>query len=360
MKSLREIQEEEEQQRAIAAVAAAEAEEAAAAAAAADSLADFPPAGGSGWGAASASAAPSLREVMQREQAASAAASRAAAPAPAAPADEDDGGLFWDYGVQAGAAVPPPPPPPAARKPAAPAVAAKASGWASTVAATTSAAVPAAAARPAARPAAPPAARAAAAPAARPTAPAASPVDAADAAAIAEALNDGNSALTGEAEGLGGAGSRGQWHQALACDAGAGKAPAQKHGPLPSVSTRTRPASADSFSASLPAGAFRGWCAEQMREITGSGDVTLCEFLLTVESNSELAEYCTLYLGNSPGVSSPSPTHNTRRRERWLMFLRSCRARVWLQHAVRAACAAVTAVPLRALCERVCCQVHPL
>lgn len=39
-----------------------------------------------------------------------------------------------------------------------------------------------------------------------------------------------------------------------------------------------------------------------MRGLTGSPDVTLCEFLLTVESNSELAEYCTLYLGNSPAV----------------------------------------------------------
>lgn len=51
------------------------------------------------------------------------------------------------------------------------------------------------------------------------------------------------------------------------------------------------------------AGAFRVWCQEQMRELTGSADVTLCEFLLTVESNSELAEYCTLYLGSSPAVS---------------------------------------------------------
>lgn len=39
-----------------------------------------------------------------------------------------------------------------------------------------------------------------------------------------------------------------------------------------------------------------------MRGLTGSADVTLCEFLLTVESNSEVAEYCTLYLGNSPAV----------------------------------------------------------
>jgi hypothetical protein len=39
-----------------------------------------------------------------------------------------------------------------------------------------------------------------------------------------------------------------------------------------------------------------------MRELTGSPDVSLPEFLLTVESNSELAEYCTLYLGSTPAV----------------------------------------------------------
>jgi hypothetical protein len=43
-----------------------------------------------------------------------------------------------------------------------------------------------------------------------------------------------------------------------------------------------------------------------MQELTGTPDTTLCEFLLTVESNSELAEYCTLYLGNAPAVSHPA------------------------------------------------------
>lgn len=39
-----------------------------------------------------------------------------------------------------------------------------------------------------------------------------------------------------------------------------------------------------------------------MRALSGSDDVTLCEFLLTVEANSEVAEYITLYLGASPEV----------------------------------------------------------
>lgn len=73
---------------------------------------------------------------------------------------------------------------------------------------------------------------------------------------------------------------------------------------LPPIFT-TPPFMRRQHSAPLPpsAGAFRLWCQEQMRELTGRPDVTLCEFLLTVESNSELAEYCTLYLGSSPGVS---------------------------------------------------------
>jgi hypothetical protein len=58
--------------------------------------------------------------------------------------------------------------------------------------------------------------------------------------------------------------------------------------------------------APLSAGAFREWCAQQMRALSGSDDVTLCEFLLTVEANSEVAEYITMYLGSSPAVSALS------------------------------------------------------
>ena len=39
-----------------------------------------------------------------------------------------------------------------------------------------------------------------------------------------------------------------------------------------------------------------------MRALSGSDDVTLCEFLLTVEANSEVAEYIAMYLGNSAAV----------------------------------------------------------
>lgn len=51
-------------------------------------------------------------------------------------------------------------------------------------------------------------------------------------------------------------------------------------------------------------GEFRAWCAEQMNVLTGSTDVTLCEFLMSVESNSEIADYIATYLGTTPAVAT--------------------------------------------------------
>ena len=51
-------------------------------------------------------------------------------------------------------------------------------------------------------------------------------------------------------------------------------------------------------------GEFREWCIEQMKTLTGSSDVTLCEFLMTVESNSEVADYVAAYLGTTPAVAT--------------------------------------------------------
>jgi len=50
--------------------------------------------------------------------------------------------------------------------------------------------------------------------------------------------------------------------------------------------------------------AFRVWCADQMEKLIGSRDVTLCEFLMTVESNSEVAEYVATYLGGTPASAT--------------------------------------------------------
>ena len=51
-------------------------------------------------------------------------------------------------------------------------------------------------------------------------------------------------------------------------------------------------------------GDFRDWCSQQMQSITGSSEVTLCEFLMGVESNSEIADYVRMYLGTSAAVAT--------------------------------------------------------
>lgn len=52
------------------------------------------------------------------------------------------------------------------------------------------------------------------------------------------------------------------------------------------------------------AGEFREWCEQQMKSLTGSEEVTLCEFLMSVESNSEVADYIAAYLGATPAAAS--------------------------------------------------------
>ena len=61
------------------------------------------------------------------------------------------------------------------------------------------------------------------------------------------------------------------------------------------------------------AGEFRTWCAGQMKALTGSDDVTLCEFLMTVESNSEVADYIGAYLGTTPAVATFSAEYIKRK-----------------------------------------------
>lgn len=248
----------------------------------------------------------SLREIQEQEEAAALSAALAASAAQAQPAseepgpaaDDDDGGLFWDYGVQGGSSAPPPPPARAAvaaapRKPAAPA--AKPGGWASTVAATTAAPHLGAPPAPPPRALAAPAVRAAVPlPPAQPAAQRTSSLDPADAAAISAALSDGSSALQGEGA-VGSEAGAAAWQQLLDISR-------QCHGGRISPSAAGRPPRLAPPRPAPAAGAFRAWCAERMRELTGSPDVSLPEFLLTVESNSELAEYCTLYLGSTPAV----------------------------------------------------------
>lgn len=49
---------------------------------------------------------------------------------------------------------------------------------------------------------------------------------------------------------------------------------------------------------------FTVWCQDQMKNLTGSEDITLCEFLMTVDSNSEVADYVAAYLGTAPGAAT--------------------------------------------------------
>lgn len=51
-------------------------------------------------------------------------------------------------------------------------------------------------------------------------------------------------------------------------------------------------------------GEFREWCSQQMQSLTGSNEVTLCEFLMGVESNSEIADYIRMYLGTTAAVAT--------------------------------------------------------
>jgi hypothetical protein len=235
--------------------------------AAANRLAAGPP--GGGWArvargtiASGPSSGPSLLEIQQAEERA-----KAAAAAPAAAGGEEDDGLFWEYsnpssgtavdssggGIGISSAVTPPPPP---------APKAKVGGWAA-AASKAPVAIPMTAKpngaaaigdRPAiiafVRPPPPPPPRLAPSSAM----PAFIPPSDEDMAAIAAAAAGGN---------VEGGGS-------------------------------------DGSSSSALCGPFRSWCVEQMQELTNSSDVTLCEFLMTVESNSEVAEYVSTYLGATP------------------------------------------------------------
>ncbi|CAG9462884.1 unnamed protein product [Pedinophyceae sp. YPF-701] len=49
---------------------------------------------------------------------------------------------------------------------------------------------------------------------------------------------------------------------------------------------------------------FEAWCRRELEELTGSRDLALVEVLMTVGSNGEVADYCTMALGKSVRVST--------------------------------------------------------
>lgn len=50
---------------------------------------------------------------------------------------------------------------------------------------------------------------------------------------------------------------------------------------------------------------FANWCKVHLRQLrNGEDDLTLVQYLMTVSSNAEVAEYMTEYLGKTPAVSA--------------------------------------------------------
>ena len=50
---------------------------------------------------------------------------------------------------------------------------------------------------------------------------------------------------------------------------------------------------------------FANWCKIHLRKLrNGDDDLTLVQYLMTVSSNAEIAEYMTEYLGKTPAVST--------------------------------------------------------
>ncbi|EFJ40027.1 hypothetical protein VOLCADRAFT_108378 [Volvox carteri f. nagariensis] len=239
-----------------------------------------------GWSAAPAPPpGPTLRDIQQQEE--EAARRRAAAAAPpvraastsaSSAAGAEDEGLFWDYG-------------PVATAPAAPARAAS-----------IEAPKPAAAAKPAAP--APPSAPVSARGGWASMAAAAAPPPPTAAAVAAKSLNAVPAARASAAA-------------VIAKPAAAAVAPTRASAPAPAPATSTSYApaamasnpggddSAGLFDGEIQMSAeFRNWCRSKMVEFFGNDDLSLVHFLLTVNSRSEVADYCQVYMRGKPNVST--------------------------------------------------------
>eukprot|EP00591_Stephanopyxis_turris_P011015 CAMPEP_0195515358 /NCGR_PEP_ID=MMETSP0794_2-20130614/6448_1 /TAXON_ID=515487 /ORGANISM="Stephanopyxis turris, Strain CCMP 815" /LENGTH=1362 /DNA_ID=CAMNT_0040643761 /DNA_START=213 /DNA_END=4301 /DNA_ORIENTATION=- len=59
----------------------------------------------------------------------------------------------------------------------------------------------------------------------------------------------------------------------------------------------------DDFGARM-APALESWCKEQLRKLTGSDDLTLVSFCMTLQDPDEIKQYLTAYLGSTPQVNT--------------------------------------------------------
>jgi len=220
--------------------------------------------------------AKTLREIQEEEERRARAARQAAAPPPPAakPAGDDD--LFWDYDAPSGAAAPPPPPPPPAAPAPKPAV---------TLANIAAKNMPAPA-PPAARPAAP-------APAAKPSAwaAAAGPSKAVTAAPTVQQPAASVARANGVAAGAARPAAAARPAESAALASSSAGASASSGAPLV-------------FGDLVLSSDFRDWCAREMVKFFDSPDLSLIEFLMTLASRSEVAEYCAMYMSGKQGVST--------------------------------------------------------
>ena len=49
---------------------------------------------------------------------------------------------------------------------------------------------------------------------------------------------------------------------------------------------------------------MKAWCKQELKRIVGSDDLTLLEFCYSLESDAEVKEYLTMYLGNNALVGA--------------------------------------------------------
>ena len=49
---------------------------------------------------------------------------------------------------------------------------------------------------------------------------------------------------------------------------------------------------------------LEAWCREQMKKISGSDDLTLVSFCMTLNDPVEIKQYLTAYLGSTPQVNN--------------------------------------------------------
>ena len=58
---------------------------------------------------------------------------------------------------------------------------------------------------------------------------------------------------------------------------------------------------------------MKAWCKGEMRKLTNSDDLTLLEFCYSLQSDGEIKEYLSMYLGGSPSVNSFASEFITRK-----------------------------------------------